>query len=130
MNIDKARAYFKEKKPEVFPLTGHPLAKEDIYVKEIYVSILCSIAAYDGEIAESEMIFIKKVINGLELNTKFEQLVKNGLEISNQLVDDFIKAFSGKEYAFNFIADALMLAVSDGKLHDKEIELISEYPNY
>lgn len=125
-NIEKARKYFQEKKPEIFLIADHPIEKEEEYLQELYVSLLCSIAAFDGEVADSETIFIKRIINGIKLKTEFSQLMKKGLDINNQTVDDFINAFSGKALAFNFIADALLLAASDGVLHDKELELIAE----
>lgn len=125
-NIEKARKYFQEKKPEIFPIANHPMEKEEEYHQELYISLLCSIAAFDGEVADSETLFIKRIINGIKLKTEFSQLMKKGLDINNQTVDDFVNAFSGKSLAYNFIADALLLAASDGVLHDKELELIAE----
>lgn len=125
-NIEKARAYFEEKKPDIFPIVDHPIGKEEEYLQELYISLLCSIAAFDDEIANSETLFIKRIINGIKLKTDYAKLIKLGLEINNQTLDDFINAFSGKSLAYNFIADALLLATSDGVLHDKEVELIAE----
>lgn len=125
-NIDKARVYFKEKKNEVYKLTGHPLTKESEYLKELYVGLLCSVAAYDGQLAEGETNYIKRVMLGMELNSEFAKVVKMGLEIDQKMIDEFIKAFSGNNYSHSFLADALVVAASDGVLHDKEIELVAE----
>ncbi|MBV6512571.1 MAG: TerB family tellurite resistance protein [Ignavibacteriales bacterium] len=125
-NIDKARAYFKEKKNEVYKLTRHPLTKESEYLKELYVALLCSVAAYDGKLAEGETNYIKRVMLGMELNSEFAKVVKMGLEIDQKMIDEFIKAFSGNDYSHCFLADSLVVAASDGVLHDKEIELVAE----
>lgn len=125
-NIEKTRAYFKEKKNEIYRLAGHPLSKESKYLKELYVTLLCSVAAYDGKLAEGETNYIKRVMNGMELKTDFATVMKMGLEIDHKIIDEFVKFFSGNNHSHCFLADALIVAASDGVLHDKEIELVSE----
>jgi len=124
--IDDARLYFSEIRVKLFSFNGHPLAQENVYKKEIYIALLCSISAYDGEIAKEETELIKKIVNGINLKTNYSQLVRLGAEIEKKTIDDFFKEFSNKPRAFNFLFDALLLASCDGFIHDKEIELISE----
>jgi len=124
--IEKGKEYIKDRKSEVFKITGHPIAKESDSVKEIYIAHLISIAAYDGEVVDSEIDCIKKIINGLELKTSISKLLKLGFKLEPRIIDEFVKVFSGKDYANCFLADALILAASDGVMHDKELELISE----
>lgn len=124
--IDEARIYFSEIRIKLFSFNDHPLTKESTYLKEIYIALLCSISAYDGEISKEETELIKKIINGIKLKTEFAQLVKLGVEIEQKTIDDFFKYFSKEPLAFNFLFDALLLSACDGFMHDKEIELISE----
>lgn len=126
VSIDKVRKYFEEIKPDLFQVTGHPLTNEEDYVKELYISLLCSIAAFDGDVAESESMYIKRIIKGANLRTEFSKIVKQGLEIKKSTIDEFVKAFSEKDLGYCFVADALVIAVSDGVLADKEVELIAE----
>lgn len=125
-SIENLKVYFNEIKPRLFPFEEHPMGKENLYLKEIYVALLCSISAYDGEISSEETILIKRIINGISLTTSFAQIVKLGIEITPKTVEDFVESFSGKPIAYNFFVDALLLAASEGVIHDKEIELISE----
>jgi len=124
--IEEARLHFSEIRVKLFSFNGHPLAKENVYKKEIYIALLCSISAYDGEISEKENELIKKIINGINLKTSYSQLLKLGVEIEPKTIDDFFENFSQKPLAFNFLFDALLLASCDGFIHDKEIELIAE----
>lgn len=125
-NIDKVRKYFDEIKPDLFQIKNHPLADKEDYIKELYISVLCSISAYDDDMAESETLFIKRIMRGVNLKTEFAKLARQGLDIKKQTVDEFIKHFSENDLGYYFIADALVVAVSDGILADKEIELIAE----
>lgn len=125
-NIEDAKKFFYELKSKLYPFETHPLGKEDPYLKELYIAILCSISACDGEISDEETLFIKKIYKGVNLQTGYANLVKLGIEIAPKTVEDFVENFSGKPISYNFVTDALLLAASDGVIHDKELELISE----
>lgn len=124
--IDQVRNYFDDIKPDLFQIKNHPLAEKEDYVKELYISLLCSISAYDGDVAASETMYIKRIMSGIKLKTEFARLAKQGMEIEKSTIDEFIKHFSENDLGYYFVADALVIAVSDGILADKEIELIAE----
>lgn len=124
--IENIRSYFREIKPILFKIEGHPIANEDTFVKELYISLLCSIAAYDNEIADSEKLYIERIIAVCKLEQNFSTYLKLGLEPKKETIDEFIKAFGKKDLGYCFIADALIIAASDGILADKELDLIAE----
>ncbi len=124
--IDIIRSYFREIKPTLFKIEGHPLADKEEFVKELYISLLCSVSAYDNEIADSEKLYIERIIAICNLKQNFATYLKLGLDPKKETIDEFIKAFSKKDLGYSFIADALIIAAADGKLADKELELIAE----
>lgn len=113
-------------KPELYPFTGHPLKMEEEYNKNLYISLLFSIAAYDGDIANSESNYIRRIFLGAKAKEDFDNLVKQGVEITHERMNEFIRAFSEKELAKNFIVDAIILACCDGDVKEKELEIIAE----
>lgn len=125
-NIDKVRDFFKELKPSIFPLNQHPLKNEEEYAKEIYITLLCSIAQYDNIVSPGENNLIRRIITGIGLEDDIAKYLKRGLEIDNELVSEFVRDFADSYLSYNFILDSLVISGCDGKIDENVIEFIAE----
>lgn len=125
-NIDKVRYFFKELKPGMFPLNHHPLENEEEYSKELYITLLCSVAQYDNAISFGENNLIRRIIIGVGLEDDINKYLKRGLEIDSELVSEFVRYFADSNLSYNFILDSLVLSGCDGKIDENVIGFIAE----
>lgn len=89
--------------------------------KSNYLKGLLIIARKDNQLAESEKQILKKISDKLGFAPDFyDETIKN-LLYNKHINDEPIK-FSSKGIAESFISDGLMLAFSDKKVHDPEID--------
>jgi hypothetical protein len=79
------------------------------------------IARKDNQLAESEKHILKNISDKLGFAKDFyDETIKNLLY--NKHISDGTIKFSTKRIAESFISDGLMLAFSDKKVHDPEID--------
>jgi len=89
--------------------------------KSNYLKGLLIIARKDNQLAESEKYILKNISDKLGFASDFyDETIKN-LLYNKHINDEPIK-FSSKRIAESFISDGLMLAFSDKKVHDPEID--------
>jgi hypothetical protein len=89
--------------------------------KSNYLKGLLIIARKDNQLAESEKHILKNISDKLGFAKDFyDETIKNLLY--NKHINDAPIKFSSKGIAESFISDGLMLAFSDKKVHDPEIE--------
>jgi hypothetical protein len=89
--------------------------------KSNYLKGLLIIARKDNQLAEQEKNILKNISEKLGFASDFyDETIKN-LLYNKHINDEPIK-FSSKRIAESFISDGLMLAFSDKKVHDPEID--------
>ena len=89
--------------------------------KSNYLKGLLIIARKDNQLAESEKHILKNISDKLGFAKDFyDETIKNLLY--NKHISDGPIKFSNKRIAESFISDGLMLAFSDKKVHDPEID--------
>ncbi len=89
--------------------------------KSNYLKGLLIIARKDNQLAESEKHILKNISDKLGFAKDFyDETIKNLLY--NKHISDGPIKFSNKRIAESFISDGLMLAFSDKKIHDPEID--------
>ena len=90
-----------------------------------YLKGLLITARKDNQLAESEIIIIKKLAAKLGFSSDFfEETISHLLE-NKYITEEPIK-FSNQEIAKSFIEDGLKLALSDGAINDDEINWLKE----
>ena len=92
--------------------------------KSNYLKGLLIIARKDNQLAESEKHILKNISDKLGFAKDFyDETIKNLLY--NKHISDGPIKFSNKRIAESFISDGLMLAFSDKKVHDPEIDWLN-----
>jgi tellurite resistance protein len=90
-----------------------------------YLKGLLITARKDNQLAESEIIIIKKLATRLGFSSDFfEETISHLLE-NKYITEEPIK-FSNQDIAQSFIEDGLKLALSDGAINDDEINWLKE----
>jgi len=90
-----------------------------------YLKGLLITARKDNQLAESEIVIIKKLAAKLGFSSDFfEETISHLLE-NKYITEEPIK-FSSQDIAQSFIEDGLKLALSDGAINDDEINWLNE----
>jgi tellurite resistance protein len=90
-----------------------------------YLKGLLITARKDNQLAESEIVIIKKLATRLGFSLDFfEETISHLLE-NKYITEEPIK-FSNQDIAQSFIEDGLKLALSDGAINDDEINWLKE----
>lgn len=90
-----------------------------------YLKGLLITARKDNQLAESEIVIIKKLAAKLGFSSDFfEETISHLLE-NKYITEEPIK-FSNQEIAKSFMEDGLKLALSDGAINEDEINWLNE----
>lgn len=109
-----------------YPITEHPLSKNDDHIKKLYVIVLSSVMQYDGKPVEDRLIFLSRIMEGCNININLMDVIQYGINIDNQLYDEFVVQISREDLQYNFVVDALIISSCDSKIESKSIEYIAE----
>lgn len=109
-----------------YPITEHPLSKNDDHIKKLYITVLSSVIQYDGKPIEERLIFLSRIMQGCNININLMDVIQYGMNIDNNLYDEFVVQISKENLQYNFIVDALIISSCESKIEDKSIEYIAE----
>lgn len=109
-----------------YPITEHPLSKNDEHIKKLYITFLSSVMQYYGKSIEDRLIFLSRIMQGCNININLIDVIQYGVNIDNPLYDEFITQISKADLQHNFIVDALIISSCDSKIENKSIEYIAE----
>ncbi|WP_123053860.1 right-handed parallel beta-helix repeat-containing protein [Clostridium sp. JN-1] len=125
-SFSKIRKYFKNQKAASYPIKGHPLEESQNYTKSIYMEMLCIILQY-GELPKAEQIlFIRRLFEGIGLGDKFNEYMRKALCADETFASEFVKQFKYSELKYNFVVDSLIVIASAGTPEKHSVEFISE----
>lgn len=112
-------------------IPNHPVLKENLETKIHYLNGLALMMNVDEEIHESEKNFLSSLIKSFELDASMlKQFVDFAEKPDNDAVNEFFKTLSDNDNVKQiFMMDAILLTEKDGKVHEKEKELLDVYFN-
>lgn len=123
--IDKIRKYFEVKKSELYPIKNTALAEKDEYTKSLYLRMLCSLIRYTGEPSKMQVLYVRRLMAGINAEAAFEDYMKMALDLNSTDVDEFIAAYKQETLKHYFCIDAIiLLAVAENA--EKKYELLAE----
>ena len=118
----------KKVKTQTLSFEKHPCRELEEEMKMHYLNGLSLVMNVDADIHAKETEYLSILINSFGLNEDlldtFIAFAKNPDEKS---VLDMMQAFATKTIKYNFMIDAMMIAIVDGKFVDEEHTLIGEY---
>ena len=123
--IDKIRKYFEGKKAELYPLKNAMLAEKEEYIKSLYLRMLCALIRYTGEPSTMQVLYVRRLIAGINAEAAFEDYMKMALDLNTTDVDEFIAAYKQDTLKHYFCIDAIIL-LSVAENAEKNYELLAE----
>lgn len=89
---------------EVLAIKG--LAEHD---KNVYMLLLATVVQYSNITTEDQLLYLKLIAIGNEAPEEAETYLRKANELTQQTIDDFVKAFKSSAVKFYFILDSLIL---------------------
>ncbi len=125
-NVGKIRSFFKKTQGERHPITGHPIAKCEEYVRGLYFDMLCVVAQYENDDIENQNVFIQRIMSACEESMPFTEHVKRSMEINEEKVSEFILQCKNNDLQDIFMVDALIIACANGTPNKQQVDFLAE----
>lgn len=80
--ILKMRLKIKDMKAQVYPIVNPELLGLDEYIKSLYIKLLCTIILYENDPLEMQVLYLKRIMQGMDIEDPIEEYMKKALELS------------------------------------------------
>ena len=123
--ILKMRLKIKDMKAQVYPIVNPELLGLDEYIKSLYIKLLCTIILYENDPLEMQVLYLKRIMQGMDIEDPIEEYMKKALELSEVDIEDFILFMKKDIVKCYFAVDGIILLVMGN--HDyRNIEYLEE----
>ena len=123
--ILKMRLKIKDMKAQVYPIVNPELLGLDEYIKSLYIKLLCTIILYENDPLEMQVLYLKRIMQGMDIEDPIEEYMKKALELSEVDIEDFILFMKKDIVKCYFAVDGIILLVMGN--HDyRNIEYLAE----
>lgn len=124
--IERIREFFKKTQPQNHPITGHPVARCDEYVKGLYFDMLCVMAMYENDDTENQNRFIGRLMAGSGDTLSITDHIKRAMEITPDKVNELIVQVKIGKLAEILFIDSLIISCANGLPCRKQTEFLAE----
>lgn len=124
-NIDGIRKMMKALKAEKYAIKNPDLIALDEYVKGLYLKVLCTVVQYENDPTDMQVLFLKRIIIGMNVDNSLEDYMKRALEISDSDIQEFLSMIGDSQIKYYFATDGLIL-VSMGNDNAQGYEYLAE----
>ena len=124
-NIAEIRKIMKEMKYEKYALENPALIEMDEYTKSLYLKVLCTLIHYENEPSNMQIIYLRRIISGMDVELPAEEYLRMALDISPVDIEEFINLMKDKDVKYYFALNGLIL-VSVGKAKKANYEYLAE----
>lgn len=116
-NIDDIRKWMKELQSECYAIENAALQELEEYVKQLYVTGLCTVVQYHNEQTEGQMLLLKRIVSGIGVEENVTEYMRKALEINEIQMQEFRSMIGDGDIKYYFAIDSLLLAAlgSGGK---------------
>ena len=101
------------------------LAEKEEYIKSLYLRMLCALIRYTGEPSAMQVLYVRRLMAGINVEAAFEDYMKMALDLNTTDVDEFIAAYKQDTLKHYFCIDAIIL-LSVAENAEKNYELLAE----
>ncbi|MDY4544775.1 MAG: hypothetical protein SPE00_05635 [Bacilli bacterium] len=124
--IERMKTYFKKNKSNSYPITNHPLEKEDDYIKGLYITMLFTIINSQEKSKEEQQFFIERIANGVKIKDSINEYIKKSYDLEEKMISDFVNIFKDSTLKYNFFIDALIVLFISGEPEIKSIDFVAD----
>ena len=107
--IDGIRKMLEEMKDQKYAIVNPELVALDEYVKSLYMQVLCTVIQYENEPGEMQILYLKRIANGMDVEEPIEEYMKKALEISETDIKEFLSHMKTGKARYYFALDAILL---------------------
>lgn len=97
-------------KSEKHALRNPATACLEEYVKALYLKMLCTVVQYENTPSEMQMLYLKRILNGMQTGETAEDCMRKALEIEKTDMREFINAIQNSKAKYYFALEGLLLA--------------------
>lgn len=119
------RAIMKDMKAEMYAIVNPDLVSLDEYTKNLYLKMLCTVVQYENEPSEMQVLFLKRIVKGIDVEEPLEEYMRKALEISDVDIKEFIEFMKDNIARYYFALEGILL-VSMGNLKQQNFEYLAE----
>lgn len=120
-NINEIRRFFKEAMSEKYAIKNTGLREKDEYIKVLYIKMLATIAQYENDINDMQVVFLKRISKGIACEEPIEEYMRKALEISVIEVQEFIENYKKDINKFYFGLDAIILLLLGSDVEQRRL---------
>lgn len=109
-NIDGIRNMLKNLKAEKYAIVNPELVALDEYVKGLYLKVLCTVIQYENDPSEMQILYLKRIVNGISIDDTVEECMRKALEISLEDMQEFLSIIGKMNCKYYFAVDGIILS--------------------
>lgn len=108
--LTKLLSALKEIAAEKYALINQNLQSLDEYIRLLYIKLLCTTVQYENVPTESQELYLKRVVGGLEVEGSLEEHMRKSLDISETDLREFLSYMKDSSTRYYFVLDGLILS--------------------
>ena len=109
-NIDGIRNMLKDLKSEKYAIVNPELIALDEYVKGLYLKVLCTVIQYENDPSEMQILYLRRIVNGISIDDTSEECMRKALEISTEDMQEFLSIMGKLNCKYYFAVDGIILS--------------------
>lgn len=123
--ISGIRSSMNEMKAELYAIKNPDLVILDEYNKDLYLKLLSTVVQYDNNPSDMQILYLKRIVKGIETEKSIEDYMKKALELSVDDVINFIEFAKTNNVKFYFALESILL-VNMGDSNEQNMEFVAE----
>ena len=123
--ISGIRETMNEMKAELYVIKNPDLVILDEYNKDLYLKLLATIVQYENNPSDMQILYLKRIVKGIETEKSIEDYMRKALELSADDVTDFIEFAKTNNVKFYFALESILL-VNMGDYNEQNMEYVAE----
>ena len=125
--VEAVRRFFADSKPENHPIKEHSVSKQEEYVRDLYLEMLCVMAQYESSNTENAFTLIKRIMAACKETLPLEEYIKRSMEITPERAAEFVKQCKDNGLREIFMVDSMLLSCANGEPNAKQVAFITEF---
>ena len=123
--ISGIRKMMNEMKTDQYTIVNPDLAALDEYTKALYLKVLCTVVQYENNPSDMQLLYLKRIITGIDTDEPLEEYMRKALEISERDIQEFIDFMKENLARYYFTLESMIL-VSMGNQAKSSFEYLAE----
>lgn len=118
-NIEGIRRMMSDLRDEKYAIVNPTLIELDEYEKTLYLKVLCSLVQFGAVPDEMQLLFLKRIVYGMDVEDTVEEYMRRALEISETDMQEFLAAMKENKAKYYFALDGLILTAMEQEVEER-----------